>query len=264
MPPLISEDDLNSTTSAAKPVSSPLPHEDAQKLPLENRIDQAIEEMRRAEVELKAEIFHLRTDIERSSARLRKTTIVTGISVIAIVIVLGVAGANSALLANMNGASESGKPDRNSPAEVAKKIEKLEPMVVKAEETAKLAVRPDCANLPADIKVNAVDYSIQFQVGSANISPTSEATLDSIAKDLSLAPDRCVLIEGHTDATGKAEKNIELSKDRANSVVDYIVEKAGIDRARLVPLGKGSSNPITGVDPRASRNRRVVFKVVTG
>lgn len=255
-------------------------------MPLENRIDQAIEEMRRAEVELKAEIFHLRTDIERSSARLRKATIVTGISVITIV--LGVAGVSSALLSNTNGASPNGNSpaelstmmedlratmkainlrlDRQPaiPAEVAKKIEKLEPLVVKAEETAKLAAKLDCANLPADIKVNAVDYSIQFQVGSANISPTSEATLDSIAKDLSLVPDRCVLIEGHTDATGKAEKNVELSKDRANSVVDYIVEKAGIDRARLVPLGKGSSNPIMGADPRASKNRRVVFKVVTG
>lgn len=122
----------------------------------------------------------------------------------------------------------------------------------------------DCANLPPDVKTNAVDFSIQFQVGSAKISPASEATLGSIAKILALAPDRCVVVEGHTDATGSAEKNQALSRVRAGSVVDYISEKSGIERKRLVPIGKGSSSPAPGLDPRDPKNRRVVFKVVVG
>lgn len=122
----------------------------------------------------------------------------------------------------------------------------------------------DCANLPPDVKANAVDFAIQFHVGSAKISPASEATLGSIAKILALAPDRCVIVEGHTDATGNVEKNNALSKDRAGSVVNYIADKAGIERKRLVPLGKGSSSPAEGLDPRDPKNRRVVFKVVAG
>jgi outer membrane protein OmpA-like peptidoglycan-associated protein len=122
----------------------------------------------------------------------------------------------------------------------------------------------DCASLPPDTKANAVDFAIQFQAGSAKISPASEATLGSIAKILALAPDRCVLVEGHTDASGNADRNIVLSRDRADSVVNYIAEKAGIERKRLVPLGKGSSSPATGLAPNDPRNRRVVFKVVTG
>lgn len=122
----------------------------------------------------------------------------------------------------------------------------------------------DCANLPADVKANAVDFAIQFQVGSAKISSASEATLGSIAKILALAPNRCVLVEGHTDATGNADKNMALSRDRAGSVVNYITEKAGIERKRLIPLGKGSSSPAAGLDPRDPKNRRVVFKVVAG
>jgi len=122
----------------------------------------------------------------------------------------------------------------------------------------------DCANLPANVKTNAVDFAIQFQIGSATVSPASEATLSSIAKILALAPDRCVLVEGHTDATGNADKNVVLSRDRAGSVVNYITSKAGIERKRLVPLGKGSSDPAPGLDPRNPKNRRVVFKVVTG
>jgi outer membrane protein OmpA-like peptidoglycan-associated protein len=114
------------------------------------------------------------------------------------------------------------------------------------------------------VKANAVDFAIQFQVGSARVSPASEATLGSIAKILAMAPDRCVLVEGHTDATGNFDKNMALSRDRAGSVVNYIAEKAGIERNRLVPQGKGSTDPAPGLDPRDPKNRRVVFKVVAG
>jgi len=129
---------------------------------------------------------------------------------------------------------------------------------------AKPVAKGDCSGLPPDVKANAVDFPIQFKVGSAEISATSEMTLNEIAKILSLAPERCVLVEGHTDATGNAEKNMALSRERANSVVNYITDKAGIDRARIIPSGKGSSDPLKNLDPRDPKNRRVVFKVVAG
>lgn len=129
---------------------------------------------------------------------------------------------------------------------------------------ATTAAALDCASLSPDAKTNAVDFAIQFQIGSAKVSPESEATLGSIARILAMAPDRCVIVEGHTDATGNADKNLALSKDRAGSVVTYISVKAGIERKRLVPLGKGSSSPADGLAPNDPKNRRVVFKVVAG
>lgn len=122
----------------------------------------------------------------------------------------------------------------------------------------------DCAALPPEAKFIGVDFPIQFKVGSATVSPTSEATLGQIARILALSPDRCVLVEGHTDASGNADRNMFLSRERADSVVNYIAEKNGIDRKRLVPLGKGSNDPIKDLDPRDPKNRRVVFKVVAG
>lgn len=119
----------------------------------------------------------------------------------------------------------------------------------------------DCASLPADVKASAVDFAIQFKVGSAALSPASEATVEQIAKILALSPDRCVLVEGHTDAVGAADKNLALSKDRAESVVAFISGK-GVERKRLVAIGKGSSDLIKNLDPRDPKNRRVVFKVV--
>lgn len=120
----------------------------------------------------------------------------------------------------------------------------------------------DCSKLPADPKVTAVDFVISFKVNSSEIAPSSEALLVQIAKVLNLSPERCVLVEGHTDASGSYEKNLLLSEKRANSVVKFISEKAEVDGKRLVAVGKGPSEPMKNTDPRDPKNRRVVFKVV--
>jgi len=122
----------------------------------------------------------------------------------------------------------------------------------------------DCASLPPDVKAIGVDFAIQFNVGSATVSPASQGTLDQISKVLALSPDRCVIVEGHTDASGSFDKNMALSRDRATSVVNFISTRNGIDRKRLVPVGKGSTDTMQNLDARDPKNRRVVFKVVTG
>ncbi|MFA7269109.1 MAG: OmpA family protein [Sterolibacterium sp.] len=133
-----------------------------------------------------------------------------------------------------------------------------------AADLAKVAKPADCGSLPAGVKTNAVDFAIQFKLGSAEINSASELTLNEIAKILALSPDRCILVEGHTDAIGNVDKNHKLSIERANSVVKYVTGKAGIDRNRIIPIGKGSSDPLPNLDPRDPKNRRVVFKVVVG
>lgn len=120
----------------------------------------------------------------------------------------------------------------------------------------------DCSAVSPDAKSVPVDFAIQFKLGSAEISPASEPTLREIAKILSLNPERCVVVEGHTDAIGSAESNMALSRERAASVVRFITEKSGIERGRLIPVGKGFSDPLKNLDPRDKKNRRVVFKVV--
>jgi outer membrane protein OmpA-like peptidoglycan-associated protein len=55
-----------------------------------------------------------------------------------------------------------------------------------------------------------------------------------------------------------------LSRDRANAVVIFIATRHGIDRKRFVPVGKGSTETMPNLDARDPKNRRVVFKVVTG
>lgn len=120
----------------------------------------------------------------------------------------------------------------------------------------------NCGTIQDDSKAVAVDFSIQFKAGKAEIASSSEGTLRQISRVLALTPDRCILVEGHSDASGNFNTNMDLSKDRAAAVVKFIVDKSGMDKSRFVPIGKGSTEPLKNLDPRDAKNRRVVFKVI--
>lgn len=121
-----------------------------------------------------------------------------------------------------------------------------------------------CSGVSADAKATPIAFSIQFKVGSADLQPSSEATLSQIGKLLALTPEKCVIVEGHTDASGNADKNLALSQSRADSVVRYLVDREKLGSDRLLSKGRGSSEPASGLVPTDPKNRRVVFKVVSG
>jgi outer membrane protein OmpA-like peptidoglycan-associated protein len=120
----------------------------------------------------------------------------------------------------------------------------------------------DCQSPPANVRITPVDFAIQFRSGSAEIAPASQDTLIQIAKILSLSPDKCILIEGHTDAIGNPDSNLRLSRERAHAVHRFITDRAGLDANRIQAIGKGQTEPLKNLDPRDAKNRRVVFKVV--
>jgi OOP family OmpA-OmpF porin len=63
-------------------------------------------------------------------------------------------------------------------------------------------------------------------------------------------------IEGHTDAVGNRDYNLDLSRRRAQAVVDYLAGK-GADRARFDVAGYGFDRPLAGTSASAAANRRV-------
>ena len=83
---------------------------------------------------------------------------------------------------------------------------------------------------------------ITFASASTVIDPESLATLDALAGVLGESA-AAVLIAGHTDTDGSPEDNVRLSQQRAEAVVDYLIE-AGIDPARLTAQGFGGSLPV--------------------
>jgi len=106
--------------------------------------------------------------------------------------------------------------------------------------------------------------TIFFNTDTAELQSRSEPLLTEVADTLLRNPAlRRLEIQGHTDNSGAAEHNRELSTKRAESVKDWLV-RAGVPRERLVSQGYGSDKPIApniGQSGRA-KNRRVEFVIL--
>jgi OmpA-OmpF porin, OOP family len=113
--------------------------------------------------------------------------------------------------------------------------------------------------LEADGRVST--QGILFATGSDQIRPESTPTLKEIGEMLKQHGDLRLIIEGHTDATGGAAANQQLSERRAAAVRQHLITSFGIDAARLQSVGKGQSEPADSNDTPEGRqnNRRVVL-----
>ena len=105
--------------------------------------------------------------------------------------------------------------------------------------------------------------NITFKTDSADINSSFYPVLNSVAKVLKKYSNSTVMVSGHTDSTGSAAYNLELSKSRAQSVASYL-EGQGVKASRFEVLGMGSSNPIASNSSAEGRsqNRRVEIKIV--
>jgi outer membrane protein OmpA-like peptidoglycan-associated protein len=99
---------------------------------------------------------------------------------------------------------------------------------------------------------------IQFDFDSARVRPQSQQALRNLSRALQSMELRAsrFLIEGHTDAKGNADYNQNLSELRALSV-RTILQDQGVASARLLTIGKGSSELVNRDQPYAPENRRV-------
>jgi OOP family OmpA-OmpF porin len=105
---------------------------------------------------------------------------------------------------------------------------------------------------------------INFPTGSADIPVISRTLLQHAAKAFKQLPSGTVVeISGHTDNTGEAVANLQLSQQRAEAVRTELVQE-GVDPSMLVAKGYGSAKPIADNDTEEGRlaNRRIEYQVV--
>ncbi|WP_407520236.1 OmpA family protein [Lacibacter sp. MH-610] len=102
---------------------------------------------------------------------------------------------------------------------------------------------------------------ILFDVNTATIKPESSGVLKEIADVLQQHAQLRVKIIGHTDSDGSDASNLELSKKRAEAVMQALIKNYGIDRSRLESDGKGESVPVGDNKTKEGKaqNRRVEF-----
>jgi outer membrane protein OmpA-like peptidoglycan-associated protein len=109
-----------------------------------------------------------------------------------------------------------------------------------------------------------IKEKVFFDTGKATIQARSNGLLDQVAAVLVAHTEISSLqVEGHTDNTGDAARNRELSNERAKAVVDYLVSK-GVAVERLKPIGFGPDRPADdNATPKGrDNNRRVEFNIL--
>jgi len=99
---------------------------------------------------------------------------------------------------------------------------------------------------------------ILFDVDKANLKDQFKGELAQLATILNKYEDTNILLAGHTDSTGSDEYNLQLSRNRAQSVADYLAIQ-NVNAARFTTQGYGKSDPIASNDTPEGRaqNRRV-------
>ncbi len=118
---------------------------------------------------------------------------------------------------------------------------------------------PAQAQAPAVRQQHTAAFQINFEFASARLTPDAQLVLDKIGAVMS-APDAGSVkfrIAGHTDGVGSGQRNLKLSKDRAEAVKEYLTSHYGIPDTRLQALGKGAKELRNKADPSAAENRRV-------
>ena len=123
--------------------------------------------------------------------------------------------------------------------------------------------RTIAGSAPRAAAAGRADLRVSFVTGSTELTDAGRRSADTFIAALS-APSlagKKFRIEGHTDSVGSRDFNVDLSKRRAQAVVDYLAAK-GADRSRFSVTGYGFDKPIAGLDASAGANRRVEVVLV--
>jgi outer membrane protein OmpA-like peptidoglycan-associated protein len=122
---------------------------------------------------------------------------------------------------------------------------------------------PEVAKLFEEEKTELILEGVEFETNRAELRPVSQAVLNRVAESLRAWPEIRVEIGGHTDSRGSDSHNLELSRQRAESVREYLVA-AGVSASQLTTKGYGETKPAAenATAEGRERNRRVELKKI--
>lgn len=115
---------------------------------------------------------------------------------------------------------------------------------------------------PIELNAKIILKNIFFDFDQYTLKPESKTELNKLVDLLRKNPSLRIQINGYTDSTGSREHNLQLSQNRAQAVVDYLISN-GIAGGRLKAKGYGASNPVSSNETEAGRalNRRTELLV---
>lgn len=134
-----------------------------------------------------------------------------------------------------------------------------------------------CPNTEAKLKVDdkgcglqlsetvSIDLKVNFASNSDVVQAQYFAEIKRVSDFMAQYKDTVVVIEGHTDTTGSASYNKDLSQRRANAVAKVLADEFNVGQSRISAVGYGEEQPIADESTQAGllANRRVVAKIST-
>ena len=104
-----------------------------------------------------------------------------------------------------------------------------------------------------------VSLAIEFDINKADVRPQYYDEVGRVGVFMKKNPTTTAVIEGYADEVGTAEYNLEISRQRAESVVKWLSSNYGIDPSRLSAVGYGEAGPLAGnaTDAGKQKNRRI-------
>lgn len=111
-------------------------------------------------------------------------------------------------------------------------------------------------------KEDQINIQISFDFDSASLRADQTPILSTMCEAMKSVDVAMFQIIGHTDSSGSASYNENLSLLRAQEVKRHLVDNCGIEASRLQAIGMGESAPFNSANPRADENRRVEFQAL--
>ncbi|SEK03143.1 Outer membrane protein OmpA [Cribrihabitans marinus] len=131
-----------------------------------------------------------------------------------------------------------------------------------AASTDTTSVAPAATDYQAVAREDQINLQISFDFDSAALRADQKPKLAALCEAMQSVDVQVFQIIGHTDSSGSADYNENLSLLRAQEVKRHIVSDCGIPADRLEAIGLGETAPYNETDPRADENRRVEFQAL--
>jgi OOP family OmpA-OmpF porin len=109
------------------------------------------------------------------------------------------------------------------------------------------------------------ESSVHFGFDKADLTKKAKEALDQLGGQISTAKHFIVEVEGSTDSTGDADYNYQLSKRRADAVIQYLADKYQVPAHKIYLIGLGKDKPVekNATSEGRAKNRRVDVRLMT-
>jgi outer membrane protein OmpA-like peptidoglycan-associated protein len=131
---------------------------------------------------------------------------------------------------------------------------------------AELEVQPQVTAAPAPApepmmaEPEPAAFTVLFDYDAAGLTPDARAVLADVVVAANKSDYETIDIGGYTDLMGGEAYNQVLSEQRANAVINFLVE-SGVDAGKIIGQGYGKADPVVAVQAPEIRNRRVEIKL---